>query len=139
MPRTTSALVSGIIQVQEGVDLTPFIVTANSLVTEVCSDSDYSDTGEGSTMEIIERWVAAHFYAMYDAQLSRAKAGSVAVSFQNKIDYGLRLSHWGQTAMILDTAGSLAALNNSAQVSRKIRVQIGWLGTEIPGTTALEG
>lgn len=135
MPRTTEALVSGIIQVQEGVDLTPFIASANMLVTDVCGDSDYSD----DKLELIERWLSAHFYAIYDAQLSRAKAGSVSVGFQHKINYGLALTHWGQTALSLDTDGNLAAQENTNQVARRIRIQIGWLGTERDEYETLEG
>lgn len=126
--RTTAALVAGIIQIQEGVDVTPFIVTANMLTTDVCGASGYSDDGEGSKMELIERWLSAHFYTIFDNQLSHAKAGSVAVGFQNKINYGLSNSMYGQQAIRLDTDGNLAALDNAALTTKRIRVSIGWLG-----------
>lgn len=128
-PRTTSDLVRGIIQTQDGVDLTPFITTANMLTTDVCGASGYSDDGPGSKMELIERWLSAHFYTIYDNQLSHAKAGSVAVGFMNKINYGLANSMYGQQAIRLDTDGNLAAIDNAAVVTRKIKVDIGWLGT----------
>lgn len=127
MARTTSELVQGIIQVQEGVDLAPFIDTANQLTTDICGEYDYTAV----KLELIERWLAAHFYAIFDSQLSAAKAGSVSVRFQNKIDYGLKLTHWGQTAMRLDTEGGLAAWDNAANTTKRIKVSIGWLGTEI--------
>lgn len=126
--RTTPALVEGIIQVQEDVDLLPFIYGANSLVTNVCSNSGYSDGYVNSTMELIERWLSAHLYTIFDNQLSMAKAGTVMVGYQYKISYGLKNSMYGQQAMLLDTAGNLAALDNTAQVKRKIVVGGSWLG-----------
>jgi hypothetical protein len=129
-PRTTPALVEGIIQTSPNVDLTPFIAIANNLTTNVCGNSGYSDGYVGSTMELIERWLSAHFYTIYDNQLSMAKAGTVAVGFQYKVDYGLKNSMYGQQVLILDTAANLAKLTNSADVKRNIKVSVAWLGTD---------
>lgn len=124
--RTTSVLVQGIIQTAAGVDLTPFIAAANMLVTNVCTYqlNPYSDGFVGSQMELIERWLAAHFYTAYDAQLVAAKAGSAGASFQYKIDYNLGSSVWGQQAMILDQRGSLAKFNNSMRTKRRVRIGV---------------
>lgn len=140
MARTTAELVGGIFEVQSGADLTPFIDSASQLVTDVCTYPKpgqdptlfpaYSDTGPGSKMELIERWLSAHLYAIYDVQLSRAKAGTVAVGFQFKIDLGLKLTHWGQYALRLDTYGGLAALDNTVNTKRTIKVSISFLGTD---------
>ncbi len=127
-PRTTQVLVQGIIDAQVGFDLTPFIAFANELVTDVCGASGYSDGYIGSKMELIERWLAAHFYTDFDNQLTMAKAGTVTVGYQHKIDYGLKSSVYGQHAMIMDTDGNLAALNNTMQTKRKITVGVQWLG-----------
>jgi hypothetical protein len=135
-PRTTADLVKGIIQVQVGVDVTPFIATANELTTDVCTytvDQDgnpiaYTDGYVGSRMELIERWLAAHFYTIFDNQLSAARAGTVAVGYQLKVDFGLKNSMYGQQAMMLDTNGGLAKYDNSLKVKRKIKVSLGWLG-----------
>ncbi len=127
-PRTTPELVRGIIDAQADVDLTPFIATANLLVNVVCAASGYTDGYVGSQMELIERWLSAHFYTVFDNQLTAAKAGTVSVHYQNKIDYGLKSSIYGQQAILLDTAGNLAALENTAQIKRKINVAILWGG-----------
>jgi hypothetical protein len=127
-PRTTPALVMGIIDTQTGVDLTPFIAIANELTTDVCGCSGYTDGYVGSRMELIERWLSAHFYTVFDNQLVAAKAGTVSVVYQQKIDYGLRTSMYGQQAMILDTKANLAKVENSALVKRKIKVSVGWAG-----------
>lgn len=134
-PRTTPALVEGIIDVQAGTDLTPFIATANMLVTAICTypnsttPNPYTDGFAGSQMELIERWLSAHFYAIFDAQLTTAKAGTAGVGFQYKIDYGLKLTMWGQTAIMLDYLGGLAAWDNTAQIKRIIKVGIFWMGS----------
>lgn len=131
-PRTTGTLVAGIIEVDPAVDLTPFIMTATVLTTTACGGHGYSDDGVNSQMEIIERWLAAHFYAIRDTQLTFAKAGTANVGFQTKLGLGLRLTSWGQQALILDTSGSLAAIENSAEVKKVLKVYGFWGGTCYP-------
>lgn len=127
-PRTTPALVEGIIDVETGADLTPFITTANLLVTSVCGNSGYDDSGIGSLMEVIERWLSAHFYGLYDQQLQAAKAGTVSVTYQTKVDMGLSATVWGQQAIRLDYLGNLAAMDNTAQTKKKVTIRVKWSG-----------
>lgn len=129
-PRTTSTLVEGLVQVQAGIDLAPFIATANEIISEICGNSSYTDGYIGSRMELLERWYAAHLYTINDNQLAAAKAGTVSVAYQYKVDYGLKNSMYGQQVMILDTKGNLAKLQNTVQVQRKIKCDITWLGTK---------
>lgn len=136
--RTTPTLVQGILEVESGKDLTPFIRSANVLVNGVCGDSGYTDGDpdavppvpyEDTEMELIERWLAAHFYTIYDNQLSQAGAGSVRASFQHDVDLLLFNSMYGQQAVVLDYHGNLAALQNQAKTRRKVVTSISWLGT----------
>jgi hypothetical protein len=134
-PRTTQALVAGIIEVTPGVDLTPFIAIGNQMTTDNCTyparggyQVPYTDGFVGSKMELIERWLSAHFYAIFDTQLTFARAGTVGVGYQHKINYGLMNTQWGQQAMMLDQYAGLARVNNSAIVKKKVRVDIMWLG-----------
>jgi len=120
--RTTSVLVGGIIEVDPSIDLTPFITIANALVTEVCDDSSYTE----ERLELIERWLAAHFYTNRDPRSVSERAGSVAVTYQSAVTFNLATSHYGQTAMLLDTSGGLALLNKA---SAKRTVSVTWLGT----------
>lgn len=136
--RTTAALVEGIIQVQDGIDLTPFIYTANMITTELCGQSGYSDGFVNSQMELIERWLAAHFYAIYDQQLTSARAGSVSVVYQSKVMFNLMGTTYGQQAMMLDVAGNLAKFTNKVTKQRQIKISIGWLGEKCwPGPTPI--
>jgi hypothetical protein len=126
--RTTAALVEGIIATTPNVDLTPFIAAANSLTTNICGPGGYDDTGIGSTMELIERWLSAHLYTIFDNQLAAAKAGTVAVRYQYDVKLMLFNSMYGQQAMMLDYKGLLAAVSNTNQVKRQINVALIWLG-----------
>lgn len=118
-PRTTADLVKGIIEVEEGKDLTPFIRAANMLTTRACGAAGYTDGYVDSEMEIIERWLAAHFYAMNDNQLARVKAGSVFVAYQYKVNMGLLATMYGQQAIALDTAGGLASVAHELDDGRR--------------------
>lgn len=139
--RTTSELVAGIIEVDVTIPLDPFIEAASALVDEVCVDGyvvlfdvPYSDT----KLELIERWLSAHFYAVRDP---RAKSESVGpISETKESDTGLNLlsSKYGQMAMTLDTRGGLAALNQAIiKGTRGRKVGVSWLGTP-PATRLLE-
>ena len=129
MARTTSTLVEGIIAVDSTSipDLTPFIDVANQLVTDVCTDSDYTD----AKLAIIETWLAAHFYAIRDPRPDSQKAGSVSQKLQYKVDLNLAVTTYGQQAMIIDTAGNLAKLNKQATTGNVVAsASITWMGDD---------
>lgn len=123
--RTTPELVSGIIEVDGAIDLAPFISVASELVTEFC-------TGKGYTverMELIERWLSAHFYTNRDPRPTREEAGPVSATYQSKVDLNLYTSHYGQTAMLLDTAGGLALLSDTNLANKRhLVVSVTWVG-----------
>ena len=123
MARTNEDSVGEIIEVDVNIDLTPFIDTANSLVEEIASSSGHDD----ARLELIERYLAAHFYTLRDPRPTSEKAGSVGVNYQSKVDLNLKTSHYGQTALVLDTSGLLAAINNRASRGKKT-VSVHWLG-----------
>ena len=125
--RATEELVSQIIEIDADHDIDPFIAVANELITEKCTDSDYSD----ARLIKIETWLTAHFYACtLNKQMAAVKAGDVSVNYQSSIDLGLNLTHYGQMAMQLDTAGNLASLNKEIINGTRKVATIVWLGTE---------
>lgn len=130
MARTTDELVGGIIEVDSDIPLTPFILIANELVTECCTDleTDYAD----ARLVLIETWLAAHFYTVRDMRAEAEKAGPVSEKFQSKVDLGFDSSHYGQTAMRLDNQGGLSALNEKIKKGISHDVGVTWLGTEDP-------
>lgn len=133
MARTTKALIEKIIDVDAEIipdddAMEPFILMANELVTEVCTgDAGPTTAYTDDRLELIERWLAAHFYTNRDPRTKSEKAGSVSESYQTQIDLGFDSSHYGQTAMRLDTNGGLAKLNEDTKAG-KPRVGVAWLG-----------
>lgn len=101
--RTTAEAVEKIIKVKTGDDLTPFIETANSMVTDLCTDSGYSD----EKLELIERWLSAHYYATYKPRTIQESVEGVAEQFEGRTQVGLGNSRYGQQAMVLDYKGNL--------------------------------
>jgi len=123
--RTTEEAVEGIIEVDSSISLTPFIETANALVTSCCDDTVYT----AAQLELVERWLAAHFYAICDPRAVSEHAGPVGATYQSRVDLGFHVTHYGQQAMALDTEGGLAALNRRiVKGEKKITPSISWLG-----------
>ncbi len=123
MARVTAADVQEIIEVSAEVlaatpDLTPYITAANLMVTDLLGSSSLSD---GTLMEI-ERWMAAHFVAIRDPRRQQERAGSVSESYQYKLGLRLEVTTYGQQAILLDTTGTLADVNqNGAKRSAMVK------------------
>lgn len=131
MARTTADNVGTVVKVKTGDDLTAAITTANELVTECCAgdagpDTDYT----ANRLELIERYLAAHFYLVWRRQRKTEKAGPVAASYDAKLGLVFNNTTHGQSALALDTNGGLAALNKKTAKGAPRRVGITWLGTE---------
>jgi len=93
-------------------DLTVFIETANLLVTRVIACATRKgaslDTDEA---EMLERWLAAHFYVQRDQALSSKSNGvGSSGSFQGQTGMHLENSKYGQAAMAIDFTGCLRAV-----------------------------
>lgn len=124
--RTTDAAVRAIIETQASIDTAPFIEVASALVDEIEPDSSYNAT----RLELIERWLAAHFYAIRDNRVASEGAGSVRQSFQYKVGLNLQVTIYGQQAAMIDTEGHLAALSKRSEMGKKKPGQtVTWLGT----------
>ena len=126
MVRTNDAAVRLILDDDTTIVTTPFIEVANDLVTDLCTDSDYTD----AKLELIERWLSAHFYAIRDLRVDTDKADVVSQKFQYKVDLYLAQTQYGQQAMLVDTAGNLAALNKRMSTGADPAAGVTWLGTE---------
>jgi len=126
--RTTSSNVKGILgshyDSQGGPDLDPFIATATVIVDLVASNAtDRMLTIASAHLEIIERWLSAHFYALSDPLYSSRSTDGASGSFQGQTGMGLDSTTYGQTAKRLDTTGFLAGMDSTAGVPR-----MEWLG-----------
>lgn len=123
--RTTAADVGKVIEVETDIDLDPFITAANSLVTELCVSAGYA----ADRLKLIETWLAAHFYAIRDPRLASETAGGAGGSYQGQTAMNLSATTYGQQAMVLDTSGTLSALNVATAKGKKPSACITWLGT----------
>jgi hypothetical protein len=124
--RTTAEAVGLIIDVDSGISLTSFIEVANVVVTKHCVDGAFTV----AELELVERWLAAHFHAIRDPRTTQERAGSVGESYQSRVDLGFDVTHYGQMAMRLDWSGALSKLNEQAKNGGKIIAGVTWLGTE---------
>lgn len=134
MARTTRTLVAGIIEIDVAIvpddaAFLPFLTIANELVTECCVTNGPATAYSDERLELIERWLAAHFYAVRDPRPSSEGVSGISVSYQSAVGTGLESSHYGQTAMRLDTAGGLSRMDSIARKGG-VRVSMAWLGTE---------
>jgi len=130
--RTTSAAVEGILEESPSLTLTPFIETASYLVDKCCAtatQADGTDYYDATDLELIERWLSAHFYHIAATRANIEKAGSVSETKRSRVDLKLNVTHYGQQAMLLDVAGGLAALNEQGAVT--ISASVDWLGTPV--------
>lgn len=107
--------------------LAPFIETANSLVTELCTSGSLSD----ERLELIERWLSAHFYSLQvDARLTLSETvGPLTETFFGKVGYALNQTPYGQQAMLLDTTGGLSRWNQQVIKGTPAKASITWGGT----------
>jgi hypothetical protein len=134
MPRTTAEDVRLVIEVDAEAtpDLTPFILIANELVTEHCSSGGLTET----RLKLVETWLAAHFYEARMELATSESAGGASKSYQRPSELFLHQTKHGQTAMMLDSTGNLAALSSARKHAKKIG--IAWSGTH-PGDEPPKG
>lgn len=123
--RTTAAAVGEICEVDATISLTPFIEAANALVTEYCASVT---TYDATRLELIERWLSAHFYKMRELQVAMQKAGDTSESFTSQVALGFDNSTFGQMAMRLDSNGGLASLNEQSKHGGAATVGVQWGG-----------
>lgn len=116
MARTTAIAVGKLIEVDVGDDLTPFIDSAAVVVDEIAALPNASSLIE---QELVERWLAAHFYGVFQQRPASEKAGPVAESKQFWVGYGFQTTMHGSQAMLLDSTGHLVELNSKAKADVK--------------------
>lgn len=128
MGRTTEDQVRGILlkdyDSQNNPSLDPFIEAASALTDGVVAAAARKGVVLGdASLELIERWLAAHGYCMNDPQYSEKQTGRArGVYLGDKAVKGLDGSRYGQHAKLLDPTGYLKALDKGGGVG------LYWLG-----------
>lgn len=132
MTRTTSTSVKEIVKIRSSVPdtkaLNRGIKTANIIVSRVCAPNydEANDTDDADLLVEIETYLAAHFYCIFKPRRLSEMAGKVQQTIESRVDLGLRVTRYGQQAIILDVSGALAGLADG-----KVQVGLKWLGTEL--------
>jgi hypothetical protein len=114
--RTNPGLVAGILgdNYNGKTDLGQFIAPANAVVTQV---QEYALTGlfcythTPAELELIERWLAAHFYCQSDPLYMSSSNLGASGSFQRASatdDFGS--TDYGKSACRMDVSGKLSAI-----------------------------
>ena len=134
MPRTTPALVVGVLlkeyDSKNNPDLTPFITIANAMVNVVVSaDSAGLLTGANVPLqELIERWLAAHYYQIADPGYQSRSTGGASGSFNGQTTQTFKSTRFGQQACAMDITGWLARRDKEVEEGARRRVQVLWVG-----------
>ena len=110
MVRTTDSEVQEIISLKTLTDTTPFITTANLLVTQHLGSSGIS----AALLKEIEKYLAAHLVALHpdEAQVIEQKLGDSSEKYAGQFGKGLDSTHFGQNVKLLDHTGYLSSLGS---------------------------
>ena len=106
-------------------DLSPFIDTASLMVDRVaeCAEEE-GDSLSDAALELIERWLSAHFYQQSDQGYSSKSTGGASGSFHGQTGMRLEGTKYGQTALDLDHSGCLQAITGESRAE----ASLDWLG-----------
>ncbi len=128
MARTTATKVQNILagNYDGTTDLDQFVDAATVVVDEVSTCSSDRGNALGATvLELIERWLSAHFYLGSDPLYSSNRTERAAAVYQGRtqaVTNSLETTDYGRRAMMLDPSGCLASVGESRNL------QLIWLG-----------
>ena len=129
MARTTAAAVKLVMapgkdyDTNRSPDLTPFIDTASAVVDRVAACATAKGITLSSTeLELIERWLSAHFHCVSDKPYSTRSTQGASGGFHGQTAMALDATLYGQTAKGIDYSGCLAA------IFAKQKARMKWLG-----------
>jgi hypothetical protein len=110
--RTTESAVRGILvgHYDGSTGLHPFIDTATVLVDRIVT-ADVDGIMTAAALELVERYLAAHFYAHADQIAQSRSTGAASGQFGGQTAMGFDATLYGQTAKRLDATGLLVNLD----------------------------
>lgn len=130
MSRTNPQRVRDLIAVEDDIRLDRYLRMASVLTDQLAADDKDNELDDSALAEI-ETCLAAHFYqALRDKQYTSKSTGGASGSFQGSYAMVLSSTDPGQTAMLLDSTGYLAARSKQAEQGNRTRVKVHWLGTD---------
>jgi hypothetical protein len=106
--------------------LAPFIESSANLLDDLYAGVTVSD----ATRELVERWLSAHFYKVFDPAIQSETVESLTTSYFGKVGEYLLRTPYGAQALALDSTGVLAAWQaKMTKPTALMRVGIKHVGT----------
>lgn len=134
MIRTTPDYVKGVLfrdyDRKAKPDMTPYITTASVLVDR-CQDFAYRKglTVTPADLELVERWLAAHFYCVSDRTYKSRGQQGASGSFDGNTGMDLDATLYGQSARMIDPSGYLGVIGEEGGAKK---VGGFWAGYDTP-------
>lgn len=100
-------------------DLTVFIEVSNVMISDHLADKEIS----AAALRLIALYLAAHFAFLAEGQVKSEKIGASSTSFNMSTGLALLSTTFGQQAIMLDSSGTLSALNSSAASATKENIK----------------
>ncbi len=121
----TEDLVKEIYDIQDDAhSILPFIMVAEQLTNKIeayiLSKDEVVDT---ANITEIQRWLSAHFMTAQEKITKSEKVSDVGESYDLSTKVGLANSHFGQTAILLDSSGYLRKLDNGEMSSITVSLE----------------
>lgn len=113
---------------EKAYSLDPFIASANALTNRVQAKDKGVVLGSVD-LELIERWLAAHFYQHGDQGFQYRQEGKGSAKFHGVTGKGLESTQYGQAAIGFDYTGELAAINAEMVSGKSRKAKVLWAGT----------
>ena len=114
---------------QTNPSLVPFLDAAQTLTNRVASLALHRQSGgyQASELEVIERYLAAHYYLTSDKAYANKSDGGASATFMQQTGKRLDQTPHGQTALNLDYLGVLNGINSNAR-ARMFNLAGSWGG-----------
>lgn len=107
--------------------MTAAVETAHALTNQLDA-RDTSGKLSDADLELIERYLAAHFYGNTDQFFATKQTGPSGGSFQGGTTMNLGGTKYGQTAMVLDVTNWLSKRNAEVSEGSVRSASVSWLG-----------
>lgn len=121
--RTTQEEVRVLIPTDSNLSIAPFLDAASALVDYIVTQ-DTASILTTALKEQIEKWLAAHYYAIRDLQYHERETQDAKGKFQGKTGMGLDATLWGEQAKGFDVTGTLVRLD----AKQRPVASVTWLG-----------
>ena len=98
-----------------------FVETSSVMVDQIVANSNVLDA---TTLKSIEMYLAAHFYCVADPEYMSRTTSGASGQFAGKTDFVLKLTRYGQMAMLLDATGYLEKRSKEVEEGGRRMVQV---------------